>query len=105
MPAETWGGRGRNMRILTFDDFAGRLGKAYEIIVGGHRLPVMLDEAQALPGSARQGGGFRLVFLGPPQPVLPQGIYPIQRGAEADEIFIVPIGQTQAGIKYEAIFM
>jgi hypothetical protein len=93
------------MRMLTFDDFAGRLGKAYEILAGGQRVAVVLDEAQTLPGGARQGGGFRLVFRGPHQPVLPQGIYPIQRGSETHEIFVVPIGQTQAGIKYEAIFM
>jgi hypothetical protein len=93
------------MRILTFDDFAGRLGKAYDILIGPHRLPVVLDEAQALPGSPREGGGFRLVFRGPLQPVVPQGVYPVQRGSETHEIFMVPIGQTPAGVQYEAIFM
>ena len=93
------------MRLLTFDDFAGRLGKAYDILVQGQRLPVVLDEAQQLPGGARQGGAFRLVFRGPFQPVLPQGIYPIQTGSETHDMFIVAIGQTPAGIQYEAIFM
>ena len=93
------------MRILTFDDFAGRLGKTYEMLVGGGRLPVVLEEAQPLPGSPRQGGGFRLVFRGPFQPVIAQGIYPFQRASETHEIFIVPIAQTQAGVQYEAIFM
>jgi hypothetical protein len=93
------------MRILTYDDFAGQLGKAYEILVGGGRLPVVLDEAQQLPGSARQGGGFRLVFRGPIQPAILQGVYPIQRGSETHQLFIVPIAQVQTGIQYEAIFM
>ena len=93
------------MRILTFDDFAGRVGKAYEILVGGGRLPVVLDEAQPLPGSPRQGGGFRLVFRGPYQPIIPQGIYPVQRGSETHEMFMVPIAQAQTGTQYEAIFM
>ena len=93
------------MRVLKFDDFANRLGKAYEILVGGGRLPVVLDEAQQLPGSPREGGGFRLVFRGPPQPILPQGVYPVQRGSETHEIFMVPIAQVQTGIQYEAIFM
>jgi hypothetical protein len=90
---------------LTFDDFAGQLGKAYDILVGGGRLPVVLDEAQPLPGSQRQGGGFRLVFRGPIQPIIPQGVYPVQRGSVTHEIFMVPIAQAQTGIKYEAIFM
>jgi uncharacterized protein DUF6916 len=93
------------MRILTFDDFAGRIGKAYDMLVGGGKLPVVLDEAQPLPGSPRQGGGFRLVFRGPFQPVIPQGIYPFQRGSETHEIFVVPIAQAQTGTQYEAIFM
>ena len=93
------------MRSLTFEDFAGRLGKAYEILVGGGRLPVVLEEAQQLPGSARQGGGFRLVFRGPYQPIVPQGVYPVQRGSETHEIFVVPIAQKPNGVEYEAIFM
>ncbi len=93
------------MRVLTFDDFAGRLGKAYDILVGGGRLPVVLAEAQQLPGSPRQGGGFRLVFQGPHQPLIPQGVYPIQRGSETHQIFMVPIAQLQSGVQYEAIFM
>jgi hypothetical protein len=93
------------MRMATFDDFAGQLGKAYDILVGGGRLPVVLDEAQPLPGSARSGGGFRLVFRGPLQPIIPQGIYPVQRGSVTHEIFMVPIAQVQTGIHYEAIFM
>ena len=92
------------MRILTFADFAGKLGKTYEILAGGGSLPVTLAEAQDLPGSARQGGAFRLVFLGPFEPVLPQGIYAVRRGTETHQIFIVPIGRTQAGTQYEAIF-
>ena len=93
------------MRTLTIEDFAGRLGKAYDVLVGGGRLPVVLDEAQPLPGGARQGGGFRLVFRGPLHPIIAQGIYPVQRGSATHEIFLVPIAQAPTGIHYEAIFM
>jgi len=94
------------MRILTLDDFAGRRGLTYEIVAGGGgRLPVVLDEVQTLPGGQREGGAFRLIFLGPHQPILPQGIYPIHRDTEVHEIFIVPIGQVQTGTQYEAVFM
>jgi hypothetical protein len=93
------------MRFLTLGDFEGRRGQTYEIIAGGGRLPVVLGEVQPLPGSQRQGGGFRLIFQGPPQPILPQGVFPIRHGDETHEIFIVPIAQVQAGIQYEALFL
>ena len=94
------------MRNLTLDDFAPHRGKAHEILVNGGRLPAILEEVQGLPGGVRQGGAFRLVFRGPHQPVLPQGMYNIQRGSETYEmVFMVPIAQVQQGIQYEAIFM
>jgi hypothetical protein len=94
------------LRILTLEDFNGRKGRKYEIIAGNGSLPVVLEEVQPLPGSARQGGGFRLVFLGPHTPYVPQGVYPIRRGSEEpDAIFIVPIAQAENGVQYEAVFM
>lgn len=93
------------MRMLTIDDFSRRVGKAFEIEVQGGRLPVKLDAAQELPSMGRQGGSFRLEFMGPHQPVLPQAIYPFHVTGERMEIFIVPIGQDTRGTKYEAIFV
>lgn len=94
------------MRILTIDDFAGQKGRNYEITAGNGTLTVVLDEVQPLPGSQRQGGGFRLIFRGPLTPYCPQGVYPIRRGnVEPDPIFIVPIAQSEKGTQYEAVFM
>ena len=93
------------MRILTFDDFASRVGQAYEALYQGGSIPVTLESAQPLPKSDRVGGSFRLVFRGPFEPILPQSIYPIRRGSDVSEIFIVPIGRTPAGTEYEALFL
>ena len=49
---------------------------------------------------------FSLYFLGPPNVLLPQSVYPL-RHDEIDEplhIFIVPIGKTPEGFRYEAVF-
>jgi uncharacterized protein DUF6916 len=90
-------------RVYTFADFSGRIGKACEIHAGGLRVPATLDSAQELPGP-RQGGAFRLEFVGPHQPMLGQGIFPFHFGAEQFELFIVPIGLDQRGARYEALF-
>ena len=91
-------------RILRFEDFSSELGKGYEVLVGGGSLQFRLDEAQPLPGSPRDGGGFRLLFRGPFEPQIPQGMYVFRNRASADQIFIVPIARDQRGTQYEAIF-
>jgi hypothetical protein len=92
------------MRILRHEDFTGEVGQTYQVLVGGGSLPLRLDEAQALPGSQRQGGGFRLVFRGPFQPQLPQGNYVFRHRGNDDQIFIVPIAADPRGVQYEAVF-
>lgn len=56
----------------------------------------------------RQGGNreaYSLLFVGPPQPVLPQRIYRLcHTGIGELDIFLVPIGYQQDGIGYEAVF-
>ena len=48
---------------------------------------------------------FSILFLGPPSPVLPQQIYPLEHPELGRlEIFIVPVGARPEGILYEAIF-
>jgi len=88
----------------TLADFAPRIGKAFEVPVRGHRLSLVLDAAQELPRSAREGGAFRLEFVGPSDPVLAQGIFPFLIDADRFEIFVVPIARDPRGTRYEAIF-
>jgi hypothetical protein len=93
------------MHFATFDDFRRQVGKPYQVEVQGGRIAMKLDAAQELPSMGRQGGSFRLEFLGPLQPVLPQATYQVHGGGQRHEIFIVPVGQEQSGIRYEAIFV
>lgn len=90
------------MRELTIDDFEPHVGEAYGL--DGSDVSLILEAALALPGSPRPGGGFRLAFRGPREPVLPQAIYAMRRGEEILDLFIVPIAQTDAGAEYESVF-
>jgi hypothetical protein len=95
------------MRILRFDDFAGKAGASYDVLVEGGAVPLILKTAEPLPQGPREGGSFRLLFAGPPDRMLAQGTYPFRSGGEAgetDDIFIVPIADDQDGRQYEAIF-
>lgn len=94
------------MRAYTWGDFADAVGAVYRVEAGASELELTLDVASEIPSAGREGGSFRLEFLGPPAPVLPQAIYPFRRsdGEEVLEIFIVPISSDQAGTRYEAIF-
>jgi hypothetical protein len=89
---------------MQFSHFSGRVGESFDVAVGEDRLSLSLEAAQEVPGSPRPGGAFRLEFLGPADPVLEQGIYPFEIGEDRYEIFIVPIGRNERGIRYEAVF-
>ena len=89
---------------MGFSHFADRVGQSFDVAVHGHRVALTLETAQDLPGSPRPGGGFRLEFLGPPDPMLAQGIFPFEIGEDRFEIFVVPIGRDEKGTRYEALF-
>jgi hypothetical protein len=87
------------MRELKLDDFTGSVGKEYEIVFTDAVVPVTLEQAQALPGGTRADGSFRLQFLGPLEPILPQGIFSFRLGEQVDDIFVVPVGKSEKGIQ------
>jgi hypothetical protein len=48
---------------------------------------------------------YSLIFLGPPHPVLDQGVVRLEHAARpAIDIFIVPVGADESEVRYEAIF-
>ena len=92
---------GRQVRI---GDFEHRVGKTFVVQVSGHKVPVVLRACQPLPGSKRDGGAFRLEFSGPLNPQLGQGIFPFHIDHDQYGIFVVPLGQGQNAMRYEAIY-
>jgi hypothetical protein len=91
-------------REMTLADFSGRIGKMFNVHVAGQMVPLRLDALQELPGSKREGGSFRLEFIGPLNPQLGQGIFPFLIGSDQYAIFIVPLGPREQGMRYEAVF-
>jgi hypothetical protein len=92
------------VRTLTMNDFAPRLGKPFSVEAQNGAIQLLLVEAQELPGSIRDGGAFRLEFHGPRLPTLGQGTYRFLVGGQPVEIFIVPIGPAGEKLRYEAVF-
>jgi hypothetical protein len=95
---------------LTRGDFAREVGAAFRL--GGEEVPaisLVLVEAVELPRRAGLPDAprdpFTLVFRGPADSVLPQGIHLLESAALGRlEIFLVPVGRDASGVLYEAIF-
>ena len=92
------------MQELSIDDFTTWLGESCEVSLDGARAPMTLVKADPLEGGVRAAGSFRLEFLGPASPILPQATMAVQRDAFDREIFMVPIASDAAGTRYEAVF-
>ncbi len=92
---------GRQVRI---GDFEHRVGKTFIVQAAGHNVPLVLRACQDLPGSRREGGAFRLEFAGPLNPALGQGVFPFQIDHDQYGIFIVPLGQGERAMRYEAVY-
>ena len=68
-------------------------------------ISLRLINIRKLGEAKRAGGAFSLEFVSPAGPVLPQAIYALDHSALGSlAIFLVPIGRTQDGVIYEAIF-
>jgi hypothetical protein len=91
-------------RQITMADFSGRVGKIFDVNVAGHQLPMTLGACQELPVAVREGGAFRLEFIGPLNPQLGQGVFPFRIGTDLYNLFVVPVGSDARGMIYEAIF-
>jgi hypothetical protein len=92
------------------DRFQEQIGNSYEVEIGqATTLTLTLREARPLSADSRSPDSsrnpFSLIFKGPVEPIVPQGIYRFRRDtSDSMEIFIVPIGPDEDGMKYEAIF-
>jgi len=98
---------------ITIDTFAPLVGQAFHLHVEGREpLGMTLETVSEIPVAgwraeevAAHRQPFSLLFLGPPNVVLPQAIYRFEHdGIGTFEMFIVPIGRTAEGVSYEAVF-
>lgn len=99
---------------LTKETFSRHLGKRFRIQVEpGREVEMELTEATTLgagEGPKNRPESFRpepfsIVFRGPKDSLLPQRIYRVSHPEMGEhDIFLVPIGADEEGLRYEAVF-
>ena len=100
------------LETFTLETFQPLVGERFEIAADESSIDVVLAEANATQADgepdAPNGGArrpFSIVFRGPLEPILPQRIYPFRQDKLGSfELFIVPIGPDDDGMRYEAVF-
>jgi hypothetical protein len=92
---------------LTYEAFAKLVNQRFSLLHDSGKLEVELIECKTLSAhaGAAHGKPFSLIFRAPAKPLLPQRIYRFDFGeAGSSDIFIVPIGPDDVGMRYEAVF-
>ena len=93
------------VETLSVQTFAPQIGSRFTLTVDDLALDLELERVDTLGSAIREGGAFSLLFLGPQDPVLPQRIYRLEHAVTgALDLFLVPVGETDTGMRYEAVF-
>ena len=89
-------------RLATFD---GCAGSEFQIIENDAPVCVLkLTEITEQIKTPRQEA-FSLLFHGPPEPFVPQGMRRIRHGKLGElELFLVPVAQLKDGFQYQSVF-
>ena len=98
--------RGHILENLTIDDFSNRIGETFRIrIADDQALDIALAEVNALGTGTGKRTPFSLMLRSSGPAYAPQGIYRIEHNQlGAFDLFIVPLGPDQQGMRYEVIF-
>jgi hypothetical protein len=101
------------LESFTHATFAPLLGEVFRLQLDENRvLDLRLstatelgDKSWQVPERDGMRQPFSLLFIGPPDILLPQRIYRLENATlGALEMFLVPIGRDAQGVQYEAIF-
>ena len=93
---------------LTYETFRDRKGQSFRDTGAGIDLELLeVDDltavARNVPSDARTP--FSLIFRGPAEPAVSQGIRPLEHDELGTlEIFVVPIALEPDGMRYQAVF-
>jgi hypothetical protein len=102
--AATMVGMTTELNRIAAEDFESVIGQP--LLVQGSALALQLQAVERSPHpTGRELPGFSLLLLGPPQPLLAQGMIELehpQLGVLA--LFMTPIGQDPAGCQYQIVF-
>lgn len=91
---------------LTCEDFAPHVDETFQIeIESGNVLDMHLIEATELGGTVADRTPFSLIFRTAEEEPLAQRIYKVRhRKLGTMDLFLVPIGPDNEGMRYEAVF-
>lgn len=94
------------MDDMTYETFYALLGEKFEIALNdGSLVGLNIVEVSKARGENRPDNAFSVVFRGPPEPLLGQGTYVLGSKVTGPlPLFLVPIGETEDGLEYEAVF-
>jgi hypothetical protein len=98
-----------DLKTVTHEDFAACLNQTFTIddeAQGAVEIELVEVECQGNVALEAQGRPrFSILFLGAPEPLLAQGIYRLRHSQlGVMELFLVPVGPDQKGMRYEAVF-
>jgi hypothetical protein len=94
---------------FTIDTFTPRIGEQFRVVVDDQwELQTRLSSVDAWSGQGAVGRPrvpFSLIFHGPADSNLQQATYRVENpNMEPMELFLVPIGPDEQGMRYEALF-
>lgn len=91
------------MSRISFQQFKQQLGSTFAT-QSPQSTEITLTEAKMARSAAEGYECFSLIFSGP-GPCLPQGVYTLSHSSLPEqELFIVPIGQSDNDYHYECVF-
>ena len=89
----------------SLSDFQACKDKPVRLTADGESMALSIVEVTPVSGPERVGGAFSVLFRGPLEPVVEQGVYTISiDDGQGSPLFLVPIGRDDEGMLYEAVF-
>ncbi len=90
---------------FTIEMFEGHQNSKFRMNYGDSQTAELELVSVTDVGSSERQKQFSLVFLGPLEAPISQGIYQVEHDKlGALDLFLVPIGRDNSGVRYEAIF-
>jgi hypothetical protein len=93
---------------LTIETFTPHVGTSFRLVLGeagAQQLTLSAVEALSAASAAERRTPFSLTFHTAKRGALPQAIYRLEHPSlSALELFLVPLGPDEKGMRYEAIF-
>jgi hypothetical protein len=94
-----------DLASLTAEDFRAHLGTRFAVPAGSFECELIEVNDLGAAGAGRLRAPFSLVFRGPLDQYLQQGVQRLEHIALGPlDLFLVPIGPDKAGMRYEAVF-